>query len=279
MSIVFLNGEFVSKDQAFVHVNDRGFLFGDAIYEVIPVFNGKVFRIQEHLQRLDSSLKKIYMENPLSDKQWEEMFIELINKNQLFHSSIYLQVTRGVSERDHAIELPKSPTIYAFIKAIPDYQHGDGITAITHEDIRWGQCDIKATTLLPAIILRHKAKELGAKEAILYRENIVTEGAATNVFIVKDKQIYTPTQDNRILPGVTRNLIIELLSDTNTPVIVKDITIDELKAADEVWVCSSTWEIVPIIQVDDTLINNGKPGALWNETLERYQTYKKEYSG
>lgn len=279
MSIVYLNGEFIPKDKAFISVNDRGFLFGDAIYEVIPVFNSKVFRLQEHLERLDSSLKKIYMDNPLADDEWEAIFSELINKNQLSNSSIYLQVTRGVSERDHAIDLPEHPTIYAFIKTIPDYQHGEGISAITHEDIRWGQCDIKATTLLPTIILRHKAKEQDAKEAILYRDNIVTEGAATNVFVIKNNNIYTPTQDKRILPGVTRNLIIELLTDSDSPVIVKDISLDELKTADEVWVSSSTWEIVPIIKIDDSLINNGKPGPLWSKTLALYQTYKKEYSG
>jgi D-alanine transaminase len=274
MSLVYLNGEYKPLAEATINVLDRGFTFGDGVYEVIPVFNRTVFRFDEHIQRLENSLKAIYIENPITRNDWKGIFQKLIESVEQENQSIYLQITRGVSERDHDISLANDPTVFAMSRPIIKKDLTSGIKAILHEDIRWQYCDIKAITLLPSIILRHKAKEQGAKEAILIRGGFVTEGAASNVFVCKNNVIITPPKNNHVLPGITRDLTLEILSENNIPHEENKITKENLLDADEIWVTSSTWEIVPVVELDNRQVGDGKPGALWHKLNDLYQTYK-----
>jgi len=276
MTTVYLNGEYKPLAEASINVLDRGFTFGDGVYEVIPVFNRQVFRLDEHLDRLDNSLRSIYMDNPLSKTEWHSIFNKLIDSEEHINQSIYLQISRGVTERDHDISLADSPTIFVMARPIIKKDLSSGIKAITHEDIRWNQCDIKAITLLPSVILRHKAKEQGAKEAILIREGTVTEGAASNVFLVKDNIIYTPPKNNHVLPGITRDLVLEILSQKEMSFVEAPIKTDELFSADEIWITSSTWEIVPVVTLDNKPVGDGCVGKMWEKTNEFYQQYKKQ---
>ncbi len=277
MSLVYLNGNYVELEQARVNVLDRGFTFADAVYEVIPVFNGSVFRFEEHIQRLDNSLREIYMENPLQPGQWQEIFKRLTQAVATPDQSIYLQVTRGVTERDHDIDLADTPTVFVMSRPLQKKDLGSGIKVITHDDIRWSYCHIKATTLLASVLLRHRAKQQGAKEAILIREGHVTEGAASNVFIVKDNIVYTSPSDNEVLPGITRALILELLQSGGIEFREEKLPEAMLATADEIWIASSTWEIVPVTQLDDKPVGGGQPGPVWQQALQLYQDYKKDY--
>ncbi|MAT65776.1 MAG: D-amino acid aminotransferase, partial [Gammaproteobacteria bacterium] len=210
MPTVFLNGEFLPHDQARVSVMDRGFLFGDGVYEVIPAYGGHLFRLQPHLQRLDNSLQAVRIPNPYTEPQWQGILEELVGENAGTDQSVYLQVTRGVMERrDHAFPLDLKPTVFAMSNPIPEPDPAlaeHGINAITLDDIRWQSCHIKAITLLPNVLLRQQAVEAGAAEAILLRDGEATEGAASNLFIVHDGMLVTPPKGPLLLPGITRDL-------------------------------------------------------------------------
>jgi len=276
MTTVYLNGEFKPLAEASINVLDRGFTFGDGIYEVIPVFNRKIFRFDEHLQRLENSLKAIYMDNPLTKEDWSAIFNQLIDGLEEKDQSIYLQITRGVSERDHDIALADKPTIFAMSRPIVKKDLSSGIKTITSEDIRWQYCDIKAITLLASVLLRHKAKEQGAKEAILVRDGYITEGAASNVFLVEGDTVYTPPKNKHVLPGITRDLVIEILSKNDINIIEAPIELAQLLRADEVWITSSTWEIVPVVELDNKPVGKGCTGPMWEKANQLYQQFKKE---
>ncbi len=277
MSLVFLNGNYLELKDAQINVLDRGFTFADAVYEVIPVFNGCIFRMEEHMQRLDNSLAEIYMDNPLSVEQWLSIFNKLIESVAVPNQSIYLQVTRGVTDRDHDIDLATEQTVFVMSRPLQNKQESGGIKAITHEDIRWSCCQIKATTLLASVLLRHRAKQRGAKEAILVRDGHITEGAASNVFLVKDNVVLTPPKNNEVLPGITRDLIVELLASGHIDFSVEMLPEKLLSVADEIWVTSSTWEIMPVIELDNVMIGDGTPGPVWQQLQQLYQDYKKNY--
>ena len=274
MANVFLNGEYLPLDQAKVSVLDRGFTFGDGVYEVFLVYQRKIFRFEEHLRRLNDSLAAIYMDNPYTTGEWQTILYKLVEENPAVNQSLYLQVTRGVSERDHSIFLSKTPTVFAMSKALPQRNFDQGIKAITSEDIRWKLCSIKAITLLPSVLLRHQASLENAVEAILLRDDHVTEGAASNVFIVSADKIVTPPKDGSLLPGITRDLVVELLNDAGLDCIEAAITRAELLKADEIWITSSTWEIVPVTSLDNKPVGNGKPGPVWQKAVEIYQNFK-----
>jgi D-alanine transaminase len=274
MSTVFLNGEYIPLEKACIHVMDRGFIFADGVYEVIPVFNQHIFRLDEHLQRLNKSLNAVYIENPYNNSAWYDILNTLIKSDNVPDKSLYIQVTRGISERNHDIDPATSPTVFAMCKPIQNKNYDRGIKAITYDDIRWQYCHIKAITLLPSVMLRHLASEKGAREAILIRENLVTEGAASNVFLVKDNTVITPPDNGFVLPGITRNLLIELLNDAGVDCKESQITLSELQDADEIWITSSTWEIVPVIELDGRLVGDGVPGAFWCQANSLYQDFK-----
>ena len=277
MSLVYLNGEFKPIEEASINVLDRGFTFGDGVYEVIPIFNRKIFRFSEHITRLENSLREIYMSNPLKENEWRDIFNKLIDSLEQANQSIYLQITRGVSRRDHDISIADKPTVFAMSRPLEANNFSSGIKAITHEDIRWQLCNIKAITLLPSILLRHKAKEQEARETILIRDKYVTEGAASNVFVCTDDKILTPARTSHVLSGITRDLIVEILMHNDLPIVEGSISESKLLSAGEIWVTSSTWEIVPVVELDDRLVGSGKPGPLWQQANKLYQDFKNDY--
>ncbi len=276
MSLVYLNGEYKPLAAASVNVLDRGFTFGDSVYEVIPVYNRHVFCGEAHLARLDNSLTSIGMANPLSRAAWSQVFGKLIDAGEAPDQSLYLQISRGVSERERDIPRSSRATVFAMSRPLARPGPARGIRAITHEDIRWQCCDIKATTLLASVLLRRRAQEKGAKEAILIRDDKLTEGAASNVFICNQGVISTPEQDHHILPGITRAALIDILRQNDMACRQRRIERPELLGAEEIWLTSSTWEIMPVIQLDDAPVGNGRPGPLWARANALYQDFKQQ---
>ena len=278
MSTAYLNGTFLPLDQAHVSVMDRGFLFGDGVYEVIPVYGGKLFRLGHHLKRLQNSLDAIRIGNPLAGDDWESMLAQLVAFNEGRDQTVYLQVTRGVSpRRDHAFPVDSRPTVFAMCTpCLSSREIGTdpGVFAITLADIRWQYCNIKAITLLPNILLRQQAIDADTAEAILLKDGYAIEGAASNIFIVVNDTLKTPPNSPALLPGVTRDLILELAEANGIPCLEADITAEELAGADEIWLTSSTREISPVIRLDDRPVGSGKPGAQWNRMIRLYQNYK-----
>ncbi|MCW8887570.1 MAG: D-amino acid aminotransferase [Gammaproteobacteria bacterium] len=279
MSKVYLNGEYLPADEAKISVLDRGFIFGDGVYEVIPVYGARLFRAAHHLQRLSRGLQEIQIENPLSEERWIEILEELIQQNGGGDQSLYLQVTRGIAPRDHRFPDAINPTIFAMSNPLAevDLSTQQGISAVLLEDNRWLRCNIKSISLLPNILLKQQAYDADGGEALLMRNGFVTEGAASNIIIVKGDSLITPPQSNHLLPGITRDLVIELCRTHNIPHELRPITREELFAADEVWVTSSTKEIVPIITIDDRPVGDGRIGDVWRKMTRIYREYKQAF--
>lgn len=273
--LVYLNGEYLPLSQAKVSVLDRGFLFGDGVYEVVPVYGGKPFRLPEHMERLGRSLAGIRMAQPLDETQWETIFQRLIHGEE--DQSIYLQITRGVGpKRDHAF--PKAdvpPTVFAMCTPIAPIP-ATGAKAITVPDIRWQWCHIKAITLLANVLQRQQAVDEGCAEAILLRDGFAIEGSASNLFAVVDGVLLTPPKGNEILPGITRDLVVELALANAIPLQERKITLEELDRAEEVWVTSSTREVLPIIELDGKPVGTGEPGPVWSKMDALYQQRKQQ---
>ncbi|MCR4301649.1 MAG: D-amino acid aminotransferase [Sulfuricaulis sp.] len=280
MSQVYLNGQFVPPDQARVSVFDRGFIFGDGVYEVIPVFGGRLFRLAHHLSRLDASLAAIRLRNPHLTEEWKSIFTRLLTGHANGDQSIYLQITRGVAPRDHAFPPNATPTVFAYAQSLsypPAEQLAQGVAAITTEDIRWRRCDIKSIALLANALLRQQAIEQRAAEAILIRDGVVTEGAASNIFIVKGDRLSTPPKGPFILPGITRDLIVEIACAKNIVCDELPIKAEMLQSADEVWLTSSIKEILPITRIDGKPVGKGKPGPMHARLFALYQEYKQAF--
>lgn len=279
MSIVYLNGRFLPCDQAFVSVLDRGFMFGDGVYEVIPAYGGRLFRLQEHLNRLNNSLEAIRLHPPFTQVEWEEILMQLIAANGEGDQSIYMQITRGVAPRDHAFPRDTPPTVFAMSSPFtPPSAEAlqKGIAAITLEDIRWKNCNIKSINLLPNVLLRQQALDQGATDAILVRHGLVTEGSASNVFIVKNGTIVTPPKSAFLLPGITRDLILELAIMNNIPCEERSIPVDELQEAEEIWLSASIREVLAVTRLNEHVIGSGEPGPLWLRMFELYQEFKEQ---
>jgi D-alanine transaminase len=277
MSIVYLNGEFLPIERAQVSVMDRGFIFGDGVYEVIPVYGGRLFRLEQHLQRLARSLREIRLADPLSKDEWRRCLQEVVKRNGGGDQSLYMQITRGVAPRDHAFPKETNPTVYATsspLKPLAADVAEHGVAAVSMPDIRWQRCDIKAITLLPNILLRQQAIDQGAVEAILVRDGQANEGAASNLFIVIAGALVTPPKGPFLLPGITRDLILELAADHGIDHREGVITPQDLQVAEEVWLTSSTREILPVTRLDQRAVGNGKPGPLWRKMTGLYQDYK-----
>lgn len=275
---VYLNGRLLPRAEARVPVMDRGFLFGDSVYEVIPVYGGHLFRLDHHLDRLDASLDAIRMANPMTHGAWRSMLVELIGQRPGEDQSIYLQVTRGAADkRDHAIPDGVTPTVFAMatpLAPIAPEVATDGIAAITLDDLRWQRCDIKATTLLANVLARQIAKEQGAFEAILIRDGLALEGAASNLFVFTSGRLVTPPKSRFLLPGITRDLVIELARANQIPLSEADIPVSVLATADEVWLTSSTREVMPVTRLDGRAVGAGRPGPVWRRMNDLYQAYK-----
>jgi len=274
--IVYLNGEFLPLEEARVSVLDRGFIFADGVYEVLPVYNGQLFRPQEHWHRLENSLKSIRLQNPLTKQQWLDILETLIARNNGGDQAIYLQITRGAAARVHNFPEHVVPTVFIMSEPISPSPKPVGVKAITCADTRWQHCDIKSIALLANILLRNQAVSVDAVEAILIREGYVTEGAASNVFIVVDSVAITPPKSQFILPGITRDLIIEAMQVAKLKVQEANIPENQLRTASEIWLCSSTREILPVINLDDTKVGTGQPGPVWSQVWQIYQDYKQK---
>ncbi len=275
--IVYLNGEFLPAEKASVSVLERGFIFGDGVYEVIPVYGGRLFRLDEHLKRLTDSLSSVQIKNPLSISQWRDVIIELVARNGGGDLSIYLQVTRGVATRDHAFPVNVPSTLFLManpLKAMSDEVHKKGVAAVTAEDIRWKYCHIKSISLLGHVMLRQQALDQNASEAILIRDGHITEGAASNVFIVKNGELITPPKSDFLLPGITRDLVLEIAATHHIPFKEANFTPQVLSGADEVWLTSSTKEILPVTLLNGFPVGCGKPDILWQRMIALYQEYK-----
>jgi D-alanine transaminase len=275
---VYLNGQYLPLNEAKVSVLDRGFLFGDGIYEVIPAYSGRLFRLPEHLERLDNSLSGIRLPNPHSREQWLDILTPLLDANQ--DQYIYLQITRGVAEkRDHAFPDNIQPTVFAMCSNIVPFDgRNAGVKAISLDDSRWQLCNIKAITLLANILLRQQAIELECAEAVLVKDGYVTEGAASNIFAVIDGLLITPPKGNEILPGITRDVILEIAQKNNIPYVEEIISLDALTTASEIWLTSSTREIIPVVEFDSIPIADGKPGPVWQRMNQLFQSYKQTSS-
>ncbi len=276
--MVYLNGNFIEKDKAFVSVMDRGFLFGDGVYEVFPAYNRKIIGLDSHLNRLQDGLDAISIKNPHTKNEWKDLINKIIsfdsnNRNQ----AIYLQISRGSDENRKHTYGELEPTVYIQSSAINPREKNtllNGLSAITREDIRWLKSNTKATSLLANTLYAQEAKNNDAEETILYRDGIVTEASSSNVFIVKSNCIYTHPKGPNILPGITREKVIECAKINNITVNESSFTKEQLMDADEVWITSSTREIIPITIIDGIQISDGFAGPIWSEVYDQYQSLK-----
>jgi len=278
INIVYLNDKYIPLDEARISVLDRGFLFADGVYEVIPIYYGKPFYKQQHLGRLQKSLQGIYMQLPFSQQQWYEIFDNLIKKNKATQGNyhIYLQVTRGVaSSRGHTFPDSIKPTVFIAVnkstKVLPYQELCHGKTVITAPDIRWSDCYIKSISLLPNVLLSQQAKSAGCEEAILIRDGYALEGASSNLFMVKNNTLITPPLSPYILGGITRDIVIELARKNEILCEEQQIPESELINADEIWITSSTREIYPIVKLNNKPVGNGKVGPVWEKMIKLYR--------
>ena len=279
LEVAYLNGRYLPLGEARVSPLDRGFLFGEGIYEVIPVFAGRPLRATAHLQRLARSCAQIELPNPLADAAGAVLIDEMIQRNGGGDMAVYVQITRGADSapRNHVFPEHCTPTVFAMCQTLdpraPEIAR-DGVSAIVREDNRWTRCDIKATSLLANTILRTEAKRHGAVETILVRDGIVTEGAASSVIAVVGDSVITPRRSPHILPGTTQELVFELLRAAGREALEQDFDDATLRAADEVWLASSTREILPVTRLDEQAIGDGRPGPLWRQLDADYQACK-----
>ncbi len=275
---VYLDGRFVAPDAALVSAFDRGFLFGDGIYEVVPVYGGRPFRWAQHLARLRRNLDILEIPHPWSADDFDRLAAGLTGERRDDHY-LYIQVTRGVAPRDHVFPEAARPTLFAYAQTLPAPPAtlaSEGVAAITLSDIRWQRCDLKTVSLVGNVWLRQKAKQHGAVEAILVRDSYVTEGSASNVFAVIDGTVLTPPHGPLLLPGITRDLVVELLAKDGIPHAERIFTEAELLSADEVWITSSTKEVQPVTRLNGEPVGDGRPGPLYARAYDLYQRYKAE---
>lgn len=284
MTTAYLNGTFLPLAQAKISALDRGFLFGDGVYEVIPCYGGKFFRLQEHLRRLNRSLRAIQLTPPHDPSAWEAILQQLVAYNEGEHQKVYLQITRGAADtRNHSFSqaAPLTPTVFAFstpLKTPSMEALQKGGRAITLPDSRWLHCHIKSINLLPNILDHETAVSQGHEEALLLRDGLALEGASSNLFIVHNQTVITPPLSNAILGGVTRDLVLELAQRHGIATAEQPIPQEQLFTATEVWVTSSTREILPIVQVNDRVIGSGVPGLIWQKMIAYYQQFKNQYT-
>ncbi|MBK1647159.1 D-amino acid aminotransferase [Rhabdochromatium marinum] len=280
MTEVYLNGAFMPLAEARVPVLDRGFLFGDGVYEVIPVYHGQPLRLAAHLDRLERSLAGIRLANPLSRAHWEHLFTRLIASQAAENQAIYLQVTRGAPPvREHRFSKCVEPTVFVMTKPMAPRDPRiaeQGVAAVLREDIRWQRCDIKSISLVAAVLLRQEAADHDAEEALLVRDGWVVEGSTSNVFIVQDGALATPPVGPELLSGITRELIIELSERQGLTLKQRPLSVEDCRRADELLICSSTRELLPVTRLDGAPVGQGQVGPLWRQLDAAYQACKTE---
>ena len=275
---VFLNGEFMPLDQARIPVLDRGFIFGDGVYEVIPVYSGHPFRLAQHLGRLQRSLDAIKLHNPMTLAQWGQLARRMIRLNPWKDQAVYLQVTRGVAKRDHAFPKGVAPTVFMMSNPMstpPRELVASGVRCISATDNRWLRCDIKSTSLLGNVLMRQRAADAGAIETIMFREGFLSEASSSNVFVVHGKAISAPPNNHLVLPGTTNDVVIELARKARLPLTLRELSEDEVRAADEIWLTSATKEVLAVTRLDGKAVGTGKPGPMFKRMYKLYQDYKR----
>ncbi len=276
---VYLDGRFLPLAEARISPLDRGFLYGDGVYEVIPVYSRRPFRGDEHLARLQATLDGVRLRNPLTAAEWRGVVGRLVADAPWEDQSIYLQVSRGADDkRDHAVPpAAVPPTVFAFASPLvttPAAVRERGVAAITLPDLRWGRCDLKVVSLLANVLARQQAVDAGCAEAIFLRDGLLKEGAASNIFVVKDGTLLAPPKTRLMLPGITYDVALELAATHGLPTAVREIGEGELRAADEVWMTSSTKEILAITTLDGKPVGGGRPGPVGQAMWQWYQDFK-----
>jgi len=282
MTTAYLNGRFLPLDEARISPMDRGFLFGDGIYEVIPSYDRNMVGFERHMVRLASGLAAIAINNPFSVEQWQSMLRELLHANPWSDAAVYLQVTRGTAPvRNHRYPEHCEPTVFAYPFAISPRNPGDAKTvtrysAVTGTDQRWQRCHIKSVALLGNVLHMMEGADRGADEILLFNDaDELTEAAACNVFVVINGQVLTPPLDQQKLPGITRNMLIDILrTHGDIPFIERVVTREEVCSADEIWLTSSTKEVVPVTQLDGRMVGDGEPGPFWQKAQRLFDRYR-----
>ncbi|MCS3507896.1 D-amino acid aminotransferase [Achromobacter sp. JUb104] len=273
-SQVYLNGEFLRVDEAKVSVLDRGFIFGDGIYEVVPVYQGKAFRMAEHLNRLDRSLAALRITPPLDRAGWVDLIEQLLSRTTLDTCIVYLQVTRGVAKRDHQFPAtPVTPTVFGMISAWsppPAAQRTQGLTAISIPDERWLHCEIKSVSLLGNVLAKQQAVDANADEVVQFRDGYLTEGSSTNIWVVSGGKLLAPPKNNLILEGIRYGLMGELADAAGIPFESRRISLQEVESADELMLSSATKEVLAIVTLDGKPVGSGKPGPVFEQLRAGY---------
>jgi len=264
--IVWLNGELTDYEKARVSLEDRGFYFGDGVYEVIRAYGGRPFAIDTHLARLKRSAAGIELPLPKPTAELSLLIDQLVGQSGLADSEIYIQITRGAARRNHLFPAATEPTLVVGVRTIREVPSGlwdTGCKLISLPDHRWARCDLKTICLLPNVLAKQAASKAGAFDAVLLRDGVVTEGTASNIFTWQSGELRTPTADTRILPGVTRATVIELARELGFPVVERDLTLPDVLSAAEVFITSTTIELMPVVSVDGNQIGTGQPGEIW----------------
>ncbi len=278
-----LNGELIATRDARVSPLDRAFLFGDAIYEVVPCYNGRPLRLDAHLDRLANSLEGLGMADPYPRSRWHELFGQLVEANGGGNVGVYLEVTRGAGKgRDFLPPDGLEPTIFGFAWPLAppaQEQLENGLRGVVLEDIRWLRCDIKSTALLAAVLLRREAEARGGEEAILVRDGHLTEGSSSAVFLVKKDEIITPPASTERLPSITRQIVGDVLDELGLAATEREVPVTELMEMDEAWISSATREALAITHLGDRPIGTGKPGPVWKRVYEGFQALKARECG
>ena len=279
MSMVFLNGLFMPVEEARVPVLDRGFIFGDGVYELIPVYSRVPFRMDEHLARLERSLAAVRIRNPYGREEWRDIILQLVAKQSFEDQGVYFQVTRGVARRDHAFPKDSAPTVFVMSNPLvnpPQELVERGAAAVSAVDNRWHRCDIKSISLIGNCLLRQVSADAGAVETILFRDGKLTEASASNVFVVKGGVILSPPTSNLILPGITYDVIAEIAQAAGLPLEYREIGEAEVRGADEVWITSSSKEVLAIVTLDGKPVAGGRPGPVFRRVHALYQEFKQK---
>ena len=277
--MVFLNGKFMPIEEARVPVLDRGFIFGDGVYELIPVYSRVPFRMDEHLARLERSLAAVRIRNPYSRAEWRDIILQLVAKQSFEDQGVYFQVTRGVARRDHAFPKDAVPTVFVMSNPLvnpPRELVEGGAAAVSAVDDRWQHCDIKSISLIGNCLLRQVSADAGAVETILFRDGNLTEASASNVFVVKGGVILSPPKSNLILPGITYDVIAEIAHAGGLTLEYRNIAEAEVRGADEIWVTSSSKEVLAIVTLDGRPVADGKPGPVFRRVHALYQEFKQK---
>ncbi|HXR57028.1 MAG TPA: D-amino acid aminotransferase [Casimicrobiaceae bacterium] len=275
--IVYLNGEFLRLADAKISVLDRGFIYGDGVYEVVPVYRRKPFRMPQHLARLSHSLAGIRLADPHPGR-WDALIGELIARQPFDDQAVYLQITRGVAKRDHAFPQNITPTVFMMSNplALPSREQVErGVAVVTADDNRWLRCDLKTTSLVGNVLMRQFAADHDAIETVMFRNDHLTEASASNVLVVRSGTLIAPPKDTLILPGITYDATLEIAKDANVALEVRPVRRDEALSADEMWLSSSSKEVLAVTRVDGKTFAGGSPGPVFRRIYEAFQARKR----